>query len=45
MIACGDAHLRGAMPSEACVRPEPFIAELAKRGIRVHETPESTRLH
>lgn len=42
MLARGDVQLEGAMPSEACIRPEPFIAELRKRGIRIRETLKPT---
>lgn len=45
MLARGDIQLKGVMPSEACVRPEPFIAELTKRGIEIRETLKPTRLH
>ncbi|UCE16373.1 MAG: hypothetical protein JSV12_01800, partial [Candidatus Bathyarchaeota archaeon] len=45
MLARGDIQLKGVMPSEACVRPELFIAELTKRGIEIHETLKPTRLH
>ncbi len=34
MLARSDVQVRGAVPSEACIRPEPFIAELTKRGIK-----------
>ncbi len=42
MLARGDVQLRGVVPSEACIRPEPFIAELTKRGIRIRETVKPT---
>jgi saccharopine dehydrogenase-like NADP-dependent oxidoreductase len=38
MIAKGDISVKGAVPPEVCVDPEPFIAELAKRNIKVYET-------
>jgi lysine 6-dehydrogenase len=44
MLARGEIQLRGVVPSEACIRPEPFIAELTKRGIKTHETLKATRL-
>ncbi|NIR87216.1 hypothetical protein GWO13_06460 [Candidatus Bathyarchaeota archaeon] len=44
MLARGEVQLRGVVPSEACIRPERFIAELTKRGIRIHETLKATRL-
>jgi len=37
MLARGDVQLRGVLPSEACIRSEPFIRELTKRGIRLRE--------
>ena len=44
MLARGDIQLRGVAPSEVCIRPEQFISELKKRGIRIHETLKTTRL-
>jgi lysine 6-dehydrogenase len=44
MLARGSIQSRGVLPSEACVRPELFITELGKRGIRIHETLKPTRL-
>jgi saccharopine dehydrogenase (NAD+, L-lysine-forming) len=35
MLARGDIQLKGVLPSEVCVKPEPFIAELKKRGIKI----------
>jgi saccharopine dehydrogenase (NAD+, L-lysine-forming) len=35
MLARGDIQLKGVLPSEMCVKPEPFIAELKKRGIKI----------
>jgi saccharopine dehydrogenase-like NADP-dependent oxidoreductase len=37
-LARGDIHLNGALPSEVCVKPEPFLAELTKRDIRISES-------
>jgi lysine 6-dehydrogenase len=37
MLARGDAQPRGVLPSEACIKPDPFIRELTKRGIRIRE--------
>jgi saccharopine dehydrogenase-like NADP-dependent oxidoreductase len=35
MLARGDIQLKGVHPSEVCVKPELFIAELKKRGIKI----------
>jgi lysine 6-dehydrogenase len=35
ILARGDIQLKGVLPSELCVKPEPFIAELEKRGIKI----------
>ncbi len=37
MIAHGQVKARGVVPPEAALEPEPFFAELAKRGIRIYE--------
>ncbi|UCH70161.1 MAG: saccharopine dehydrogenase NADP-binding domain-containing protein [Candidatus Bathyarchaeota archaeon] len=37
MLARGDVQPRGVLPSEACIKPDPFIRELTKRGIRIRE--------
>ncbi len=42
MIAKGDIDAKGTIPPELCVKPEPFIAELAKRDIKVYETVKRT---
>jgi lysine 6-dehydrogenase len=39
MIASGGIDKRGAYPPEIIVPPIPFIEELAKRNITIHETP------
>jgi len=36
MIAAGEITARGVLPPEACVQPEPFFAELAKRGFNIN---------
>jgi saccharopine dehydrogenase-like NADP-dependent oxidoreductase len=36
-LANGKIDRRGTMPPEACIEPEPFFRELAKRGILVEE--------
>ncbi len=33
----------GVLPPEVAVKPKPFFAELAKRGIKINETIETTR--
>ncbi|MDH5713890.1 MAG: hypothetical protein OEY83_08150, partial [Candidatus Bathyarchaeota archaeon] len=43
MLARGDIQRKGVLPSEACVKPEPFITELTKRGIKIRETLKPTR--
>ena len=40
MLTMGDIDAKGVIPPELCVEPEPFIAELAKRNIKVYETVE-----
>jgi saccharopine dehydrogenase-like NADP-dependent oxidoreductase len=42
MLARGDIKVKGALPPENCIDPEPFMAELAKRDIRVLETIKKT---
>ncbi|MGD8505848.1 MAG: saccharopine dehydrogenase C-terminal domain-containing protein [Candidatus Bathyarchaeota archaeon] len=42
MLAKGEIDVKGAIPPELCIEPEPFFAELAKRNIRVHETVKKT---
>lgn len=37
MLARGDIHLPGVVAPEACIEPDPFIAELEKRGVTVHD--------
>ena len=37
MIAHGDVRTRGVVPPETAFAPEPFIAELAARGIKVRQ--------
>ena len=40
MLARGDIKAKGVLPPEACIEPEPFIAELTKRNIRIQEKME-----
>jgi len=44
MLARGYIQSRGVLPSEACVRPELFMTELRKRGIRIDQTLKPTCL-
>jgi saccharopine dehydrogenase-like NADP-dependent oxidoreductase len=37
MIARGDVAVKGVIPPEAALDPDLFIAELAKRGVTIHE--------
>jgi lysine 6-dehydrogenase len=37
MLARGDIALPGVVAPEACVEPEPFLAELEGRGVTVHD--------
>jgi len=38
MLARGDIKVKGVIPPENCIDPEPFIAELGKRDIKTLET-------
>ncbi len=38
MMASGEIKDKGAIPQERCVPPEKFVAELAKRNIRIQES-------
>jgi len=38
MLAKGEIETKGAVPPEICIKPEPFLAELTKRDIKVQET-------
>jgi saccharopine dehydrogenase-like NADP-dependent oxidoreductase len=40
MIASGKMEDRGVLPPELCVEPEPFFAELARRGLNVQVTTQ-----
>ena len=42
MIARGDVTVRGIVPPETAIDPAIFFAELAKRGITIHERVERT---
>jgi lysine 6-dehydrogenase len=38
MLARGGIEMKGAIPPEVCIDPKPFMSELAKRDIKIHET-------
>jgi saccharopine dehydrogenase-like NADP-dependent oxidoreductase len=38
ILAKGEIETKGAVPPEICIKPEPFLAELTKRDIKVQET-------
>ena len=40
MIARGDVEVRGVVPPETAIDPDIFFAELARRGIEIHERVE-----
>lgn len=40
MMARGETTLKGALPQERCLPPQPFMDELARRKIRVEQTWE-----
>jgi saccharopine dehydrogenase (NAD+, L-lysine-forming) len=42
-LAKGEIKIKGVVPPEECIVPERFFFELAKRGIPIYETIESTR--
>jgi saccharopine dehydrogenase-like NADP-dependent oxidoreductase len=44
MLARGEISDLGVLPPEAAVKPKPFFAELSKRGIKINETIETTRI-
>jgi lysine 6-dehydrogenase len=37
MLARGDIHAPGVVAPEACIEPDPFLAELEERGVAVHD--------
>jgi len=41
MLAKGEIPELGVLPREVAVKPKPFFAELAKRGIKINETVET----
>jgi len=44
MLASGEIKQAGVLPPEIAVKPEPFIAELAKREVKVTETIQRARI-
>ena len=38
MLDAGDVTVKGAVAPEGCIDPEKFLAELLKRGARIHQT-------
>lgn len=38
MLARGEIAAKGVFAPEGCIEPRPFLAELARRGIEIHET-------
>ena len=43
MLARGDIREKGVLPPELAIKPQPFIAQLARRGVKIHETTERAR--
>jgi len=41
MLAKGEIPELGVLPPKVAVKPKPFFAELAKRGIKINETVET----
>jgi saccharopine dehydrogenase-like NADP-dependent oxidoreductase len=37
MLARGQVHVPGVVAPEACIEPEPFLAEMQRRGVAVHD--------
>jgi hypothetical protein len=44
MMARGDVTARGVVPPETAIDPGIFFAELARRGIEIHERVEENRV-
>jgi len=38
MIGAGDVTVKGVVAPEGCINPAKFLAELVKRGAKVHQT-------
>jgi len=43
MLANGEITSKGVLPPETAILPRPFFTELAKRGIKIHETIQTTK--
>lgn len=43
MLAKGDIKVKGVFAPEGCIEPRPFLTELKKIGIEIHEREERTR--
>ena len=43
MLAKGEIKQTGVLPPETAVKPEPFIKEIAKRGVKITETMQRAR--
>ncbi len=41
MLAKGEILKKGVLPPEIAIKPEPFFAELAKRGVKISETNQT----
>ncbi|MBX5326198.1 MAG: saccharopine dehydrogenase family protein [Candidatus Bathyarchaeia archaeon] len=44
MLAKGEIKQTGVLPPEIALKPEPFMKELAKRGVKITETIQRTRI-
>jgi len=44
MLAENQIEAKGVLPPETAIKPEPFFRELAKRGIKIQETLQKTRM-
>jgi saccharopine dehydrogenase-like NADP-dependent oxidoreductase len=37
MLARGEIHMPGVVAPEACIAPDPFLAEMERRGVAIHD--------
>ncbi|MFQ6068385.1 MAG: saccharopine dehydrogenase family protein [Candidatus Bathyarchaeia archaeon] len=44
MLAKGEIMKKGVLPAELAVEPEPFFVELAKRGVKILETSQTSHV-
>jgi len=44
MLAKGEIKQTGVLPPETAIKPEPFMKELAKRGVKITETIQKTHV-